>query len=111
MKLITSFAASFAIGAALVGASFAPAAFAEGTTVAVKYSDLDLSSAKGQKALKSRITYAARSACGERSGPMTPAERTFIDTCITKAKTDAFASLQAEQSTQMAALSSTVTAR
>ena len=107
MKLITS----FAIAAALVGTSFAPAAFAEGTSVAVKYSDLNLSSAKGQKALKSRITYAARSACGERSGPMTPAERIFIDTCVTKAKTEAFASVEAKQSTQMAALTSTSTAR
>lgn len=107
MKLITS----FAIAAALVGASLAPSAFADGTAVAVKYSDLDLSSAKGQKALKSRVTYAARAACGERSGPMVPAERTFIDACITKAKTQAFASLQTKQSTQMAALSTTVTAR
>ena len=107
MKLITS----FAIAAALVGSGFAPAAFAEGTSVAVKYSDLNLSSAKGQKALKTRITYAARSACGDRSGPMAPAERLFIDTCITKAKTGAIASLQSKQGTQLAVLNSTSTAR
>ncbi len=100
---------SFAIAAALAGVTIAPAAYADGTAVAVKYSDLDLSTAKGQKTLKYRITGAARQACGERSGAVPLYEQAMIDTCMTKAKADAFATVQSKSAVQMAALPSGLT--
>jgi UrcA family protein len=60
-----------ALGAATVFA--APAA--AGTSVAVKYADLDLSTRAGQQKLERRIDSAARSACGMdqvQTGRLTP---------------------------------------
>jgi UrcA family protein len=51
--------------AAVLGAAFAIPAAAE--SVAVKYSDLDLSTSAGQAQLERRINNAARSICGSDS--------------------------------------------
>jgi UrcA family protein len=65
-----------AILAAVLGAATLIAApAAAGTSVAVKYSDLDLSTRTGQQKLERRIDSAAREACGMgevRTGRFTP---------------------------------------
>jgi UrcA family protein len=50
--------------AAVAGAPLAAEDFATKESFTVKYSDLDLNTEKGQKALERRITKAARDFCG-----------------------------------------------
>lgn len=70
--------AILAAAAAVLGAATAfaaPAAAETPTSVAVKYSDLDLATSAGQARLERRIDSAARSACGMgeiRTGRFTP---------------------------------------
>lgn len=52
------------LAAAVLGASVIATPAAAETGVAVKYSDLDLSTERGQQALERRIDSAAREACG-----------------------------------------------
>ena len=77
-------AAAAALGAATVLAT--PAVAETPVSVAVKFSDLDLSTSAGQAQLERRIDNAARSACGMdevRSGsrlPSNEARRCYVET-------------------------------
>jgi UrcA family protein len=52
------------LAAVLAATAFATPALAAGNGVAVRYSDLDLSTADGQAKLEQRINKAAREVCG-----------------------------------------------
>ncbi|MEL1250497.1 UrcA family protein [Aurantiacibacter gilvus] len=86
---MTKFSIKSGLAAALTaGALFATpaiAAGAQGETVAVRYSDLDLSTEAGQRTLERRLTSAAEEVCGidNRSGfalPSTEARRCYRET-------------------------------
>ncbi len=94
---------TLAVATALITTTVSTAAIAEEKSITVRYSDLDLSTAKGQKALKLRVIRAAKLACGDRSGQMPLWEQTAISSCTTKAKGEAMASFNAGNPVQLAA--------
>jgi UrcA family protein len=80
--------------AAAVVASISPAAFAENTSVSVVYSDLDLTSADGQKTLKSRIARAANATCGFQNGRVSLYEASLNQACAAKAREQAVTAIK-----------------
>ena len=89
--------------AATLAATLSTAAFAaDGKTVRVNYSDLDLSSDAGKKALNGRISRAARLVCGEQEGPVPLSMQRITDLCIAKTSEQAVAAVQARRDVQMA---------
>jgi UrcA family protein len=98
-----TFFKTLAVATALIASTVSTAAIAEEKSIEVRYSDLDLSTAKGQKALESRVARAAKLVCGDRSGQMPLWEQTAISNCTAKAKGEALASFKAGSPIQLAA--------
>lgn len=88
--------------AAALAATVSTAALAEPVSLTVRYSDLDLASADGQKALDRRIDQAARTVCGDQNGFVPLPTRVQISKCVTKATERAVAALPARQDIQTA---------
>ncbi len=64
--------------------ALAPAAAAdlERAPQRIAFAELDLNDQAGARTMLGRIEFAANSACGERAGPMTLAERGAIRSCV-----------------------------
>lgn len=64
-------------------------ALAETVSVPVRYGDLDLSSADGQRAFSRRIAAAGRMICGELDRERDLSRRTLVSKCLAEVRTSA----------------------
>lgn len=94
-------------GATVVGVAHADAPPQVTETAQVTYSDLDLSTEQGARALLKRIDIAAKAACGEEThSPLLPRESANIRACVNDAVDTTIAKLD---SPMIAALRNTDT--
>jgi UrcA family protein len=84
------FTANKITSAALALAILAPIpAMAETASVRVRYADLDLSSADGQRAFNRRIAAAGRQICGAADSERGLSRRASINKCLSEVRTSA----------------------
>ena len=77
-------------------------------SISIRYSDLDLKSEDGAKAMAARIQTAADAVCGQRPDPMLLDRRAAFDTCHKATVERALDQLHAPLVTAMAGQSTTV---
>jgi UrcA family protein len=76
-------------------------AHAERETVTFKYSDLNLSTPVGQKALESRVKHAARKVCGDYVGVKSLDETKQIEKCVFQATQQAMVAVNPDTGAQL----------